>query len=98
MHALNRSHADKESQHFYACSSLCQRHAQTTAALFHGRDLEGRGVCNCLNVFVREQVGVVSWNRRELPVVQIRDRLLECGWIDVRIVSAAAITRPPTGV
>ena len=72
--------------------------AQTAAALFHSRDLEGRGVGNCLNVLEGEQVGICPRNGRELSVVQIRNRLLESGWIDVGIIRAAAIARPPTGV
>jgi len=51
MHEFDGSHADEESQHFYAGCPLCQRQAQTAAALFHGRDMEGRGVGNSLNVF-----------------------------------------------
>jgi len=60
--------------------------------------MECRRVGNRLNMSVGVQVGVCSRNRRELTVVEIRDRLLECRWIEVRIVRAAAIARPPTRV
>ena len=40
----------------------------------------------------------VLGNRRELPVVEIRDRLFKRGGIDVGVIRAAPIARPPTGV
>jgi hypothetical protein len=98
MNELNRPHADEESQHLYARRPLCQRQAQTAAALFNSRDMEGRRVGDGLNVFMWEQVIVCARNGCELSVVQIRDRLLESGWVDVGIIRAAPITRPPTGV
>ena len=98
MNELNRPHADEESQHLHARRPLCQRQAQTAAALFNRRDMEGRRVGDGLNVFMWEQVIVCARNGRKLPLVQIRDRLLESGWVDVGIIRAAPITRPPTGV
>jgi hypothetical protein len=81
MYELNRPHADEESQHLHACSPLCQRKAQTAAALFNSRDMERRRVGNGLNVFMWKQVIVSPRNGREFPVVQVRDRLLE-KWLD----------------
>ena len=98
MHELNWSHADEESEHFHAGRFLCQRQPQTASALFYGRDMEDRGVGNCLNVFVWVQIVICSWNCGELSVVQIRNRLLEDSGIDVRIIRTAAVTRPPAGV
>src|ERR1700722_14496092 len=98
MHELNWSHTDKESWHFHAGGSLRHRQAQTAAALFHGRDMEGRGVSNCLNVLVRVQVVICPWNGGKRSVVQIRSRLLEGNGIHVGIIRTALITSPPTSV
>ena len=61
-------------------------------------DVVGGGVGNGLDVLVRVQVIICPRNGRKLPLFQIRDRLLESSWIDVGIIRAAPITRPPTGV
>jgi hypothetical protein len=69
VHELDRSHADQEAKHFDACGLQRHGQAQTSAALFHRRDMECRRVGNCLNVFAAAQVIVCPGNRRELTVV-----------------------------
>jgi hypothetical protein len=61
--------------------------------------MESRRVCDCLDVLWRLQIGISSGDCRELPIMQVRDCLgkNEIG-IKVRIIIAAAVPSPPTGI
>ena len=99
MHGFSGTNADQDSQHFHASGSLCHCGIEAVAALFDRRKMESGGIRDRLQEIGVCCVSVGPGNCRMLPRKQSWDGLreLEIG-IEVRVVGAAAIPSPPTGV
>src|ERR1700731_3453690 len=76
---------------------LRQRWVQAGSTLLNRPKVESRGVGDRLDVVVRGEVVVGSWNCGMLPHSQTRD----CLWkrvTEVGVLRATAVPSPPTGV
>src|SRR6059036_2164925 len=90
MHRLCWADADQDSQDFGTGCSLCHRRIAAVPALLDRRHVECRRVGNRLDVGIRTEVGIGSWNGGELAFAQTRDGL---GELEVGIVRLWSLLR-----
>src|SRR5258708_7966138 len=99
VHCLGWPDAKQNSQYLLAGYPLRQRWVQAAATLLDEPKMKPCGIGDRLDVIIRTQIGIVSGNRGMLPYVQTRDCLRKREiWIEIGVVVAAAVTRPPTGI
>ena len=99
MHRFGRAYADQNSKDLHTRCSLRHRRIETVAALFNGRHVKRRRVCDRLYVFVGVQVRIGSgdsgvWSRSEIwhSLGELETR------IEIGVVAIAAVASPPTSV
>src|SRR5439155_6296452 len=99
VHCLGRADADQDAQDFDAAGPLRHRWIETVPTLFDGRKVESRGVGHRLNEVRVAQISIGPGNCRMLSNRQSWDGLRKDEvWIKVRVMVAAAVPSPPTGV
>ena len=100
VHGLSGTDADQDSQDFRLGCPLRHRGVKAVAPLFDRRKMESRRVGDRLEVVRGAKVGIASGDCRKTPrAKQIGDCLGKRErWIKIRIVGAAAVPSPPTGV
>jgi hypothetical protein len=99
VHSLGRADAEQDSQDLWMGYSLGQCWVEAGAALLDKAEMERRRVGDRLNVIRGSEVGIASGDCRKFPGEQAWDRLRELeSWAKIRVMGAAAIPRPPTGV
>ena len=82
---------------FRIADSLSQRRVEAGAALLDRREVKAGGVGDRLQVVGGREVIIGSRNRGKLPGEQVGNGLRE-RVAEVRVLSVAAVPRPPTGV
>src|SRR5712692_1735134 len=97
MGCLGGGGTNKKTKHFRMGDPLSQRGVEAGATLLDKPKMEACRVGNRLEVILRVQVGIVSGNRRKLPLQQTRDGLRE-GVTEIGVLRTAAVPGPPTGV
>jgi len=97
VHCLSWTDAKDNAQNLGMRDSLGQLWVKASPALLNGAEVKTRCVGDRLDMILRRQVVIVSWNCRMLPFVQTRDRLIE-RVAEIGVLGAAAISRPPTRV
>ena len=96
---LGRADAQQDSQDLWMGYPLRQGRVEAAAALLDKAEMECRRVGDGLDVVRRSEVGIGPGYCRKLPGEQGWDCLREHErWVKIRVIGAAAIPRPPTGV
>jgi hypothetical protein len=98
---LGRANTEQHSQDLWMGDAQGQCRAEAAATYLDKGEMECRRVGDRLDVLpslVNCYVAIVSGDCRKLPLTQVQDRLLERRAVNVRVLSAAAIPRPPAGI
>jgi hypothetical protein len=96
---LGRADTEQDSQDLWMGYPLRQGRVEAAAALLDKAEMECRRVGDGLDVIIRSKVGIGPGDCRKLPGEQGWDCLREHErWVKIRVIGAAAIPRPPTGV